>query len=975
MKKIHTWLVVLLAALLLGSFAVSVAAEGYTLDDDLQWRIDEEGTLIISGKGPMWQTPWLERSAEIREILIEEGCTSICSGAFQNLPQLKSVELPDSLRSIGENAFGNLPWLTKIYIPAGVESIHTDAFTGCQKLQKFDVSPENSRYSSDNQGVLLSKDRTVVISCPMDYQGSYIMPNQAIRVEEYAFEYRAGLTHVELSSKLEEIGAYAFFGCDGLKEIEFPKNLVKIQNHAFSCCSGLEELCIPGNVKFIEYQAFENCSSLRSVIMEDGTLSIGYAAFSTCRALQRVVLPGTITRVESGTFSCCSGLPSIVIPDRVTLVDSDAFFCCGALQKVKFEGDAPLINYAFTNDRLIIYYPAQNPTWTEEVRNKPMGVNCVITWKPYDMMLEPDAGEPVPPKVMDGGTEEDFDGNVLQWTLYDDGTLDIVCNGMITEEPWRDYEAVISHVNIYPGCTGIDDYLFNNYTNMSTVNLPDSLQSLGVGVFSGCTVLRLLDIPKGVSQIDDLAFRKCYNLTALNVSPDNQYFATVDGLLLSKDLTQLVFVPSGIQGTVRVPDTVKTVATRAFYMCTRMTGVSLPKSVEEIGWESFMYCEALKEVTIPGGVKQVPHSAFKYCIALESLTLEEGVEQIAESAFESCEFLRELNLPDSLRRIEERAFYDCDGISFVLFPKGIQELGFWSFHKCDNLRTLAFLGNAPKIGHGPFETRLWTVYYPGEDSSWTEEFRGSNVSYSSMVTWIPFGFREAENGKVLEIGPGEHTDGVFWSLKNGNTLHISGTGTVDRGSYVAWDLLADSIEKVVVEEGITTLGTKLFSAYPALEEVELPESLTLVDNFAFEKCANLKKITFHGSLPILSFYCFDEVTADVYYPQGDASWEKGISESCGGNLTLKGSQSGQPEDPTPPDDPVEPGLMWGDANEDKVIDFKDAIDVLEHYVETELLSPEVQAVCDLYEDGTVDFKDAIWILEIYVETRPDPNMK
>jgi len=67
-------------------------------------------------------------------------------------------------------------------------------------------------------------------------------------------------------------------------------------------------------------------------------------------------------------------------------------------------------------------------------------------------------------------------------------------------------------------------------------------------------------------------------------------------------------------------------------------------------------------------------------------------------------------------------------------------------------------------------------------------------------------------------------------------------------------------------------------------------------------------------------------------------------------------------------------LMWGDANEDKVIDFKDAIGVLEHYVETKLLRPEVEAVCDLFKDGTVDFKDAIWILEIYVETRPDPNL-
>jgi len=69
-----------------------------------------------------------------------------------------------------------------------------------------------------------------------------------------------------------------------------------------------------------------------------------------------------------------------------------------------------------------------------------------------------------------------------------------------------------------------------------------------------------------------------------------------------------------------------------------------------------------------------------------------------------------------------------------------------------------------------------------------------------------------------------------------------------------------------------------------------------------------------------------------------------------------------------------PALMLGDANLDKTLDFKDAIAMLEHYVEIKLLSAEVEAVCDLAEDGIVDFKDAIYILEVYVEMRPNPNL-
>lgn len=89
-------------------------------------------------------------------------------------------------------------------------------------------------------------------------------------------------------------------------------------------------------------------------------------------------------------------------------------------------------------------------------------------------------------------------------------------------------------------------------------------------------------------------------------------------------------------------------------------------------------------------------------------------------------------------------------------------------------------------------------------------------------------------------------DNVTWSLSNDGVLTISGTGAMtdyDSEHNTPWNSQKSSIQKVVVETGVTTIGTNAFNNFIALESVSLPSTLTAIGNAAFHNCTSLKAVT------------------------------------------------------------------------------------------------------------------------------------
>lgn len=301
MLKKNTFLYFMIAALTLSVclfFVCSCSGKRLTaklLDSgdcgpSLKWSFYEDGTLIISGEGEMYDfssggTQWEKHKDDVLYITVENGVSLISDGAFANLTNLRSVELADSVLSIGDKSFRYCSSLTSVKLSENLVSIGKEAFYECVTLS----------------GVLFP-------------------------------------------DALSSIGASAFSGCKNLKEITVPAGLTAIENKAFSGCTSLKTADLHGNLKVIDDYAFWECAALESVIFPESLESIGYEAFSGCTALESVTFPESLESIERGAFYNCTSLKTVVLPSKLKVrLDIDNVFSgCDSLTVREVSQDVDL---------------------------------------------------------------------------------------------------------------------------------------------------------------------------------------------------------------------------------------------------------------------------------------------------------------------------------------------------------------------------------------------------------------------------------------------------------------------------------------------------------------------------------------------------------------------------------------------------------------------------------------------------------
>ncbi len=151
-------------------------------------------------------------------------------------------------------------------------------------------------------------------------------------------------------------------------------------------------------------------------------------------------------------------------------------------------------------------------------------------------------------------------------------------------------------------------------------------------------------------------------------------------------------------------------------------------------------------VEIPAEIEGYPvtsigSSAFIGCTNLTEINLPNSVTSIGKRAFYGCTNLTEINFPDSLTSIESEAFFKCQSITEINFPDSITRIGSRLFsgygNKNDNIEKIVFEGDAPIIDSVCFDSVSTTVYYPGDNPTWTDSVL---QDYSGDITWIPYYF-------------------------------------------------------------------------------------------------------------------------------------------------------------------------------------------------------------------------------------------
>ena len=693
---------------------------------------------------------------------------------------------------------------------------------------------------------------------------------------------------VVIEDGVTSIGELAFYKCSSLTNITIPDSVTCIEYAAFHGCSSLSSITIPNSVTSIGIYAFVVCSSLTSITIPDGVTSIGYGAFSDCSSLKTISL-SCKSSLKKSDFGEQADLVSYTNQHLLTKTAAKAATCtesgnkeywtCKYCGKYFLSDDTnPATVTAVELSETVI--PALNHK-NAIIRNasEPNGTNPGYSGDRYC----PDCDT-----VFEKGYTYWNEDN-LTWTLDADGTLTISGTGAMKDydyynnpSPASQKKDSVKKVVIEDGVTSIRNSAFYDCNSLTSITIPNSVTSIGAYAFSNCYYLTNITIPNSVTSIENYAFRSCSSLTSITI-----------------------------------PDSVTSIGELAFYSCDSLTSITISNSVTSIGERAFAYCSRLTSITIPDSVTSIGEAAFAGCSRLTSITIPDSVTSIGEAAFSDCSSLKIISL-SCKSTLKKSDFGDqADLVSYTSHTlkkteakaatcteKGNKE--YWTCEHCgkyflsddtnpETAKAVELSETVIPASHKltKVEAKAATCTEAGNKEYWTCEHckkyflsDDTNPETAKAVelseTVIPaLKHKNATTRgavKPTETAPGYSgdrycpdcdtvlekgytywvEDNLTWKLDADGTLTISGTGAMkdyDYDNNLSPVYNNSNVKKVVIEDGVTSIGTAAFSGC-GLISITIPDSVTSIGGSAFENCSNLTSITIPDSVTSIEYCVF-----------------------------------------------------------------------------------------------------------------------
>ena len=409
--------------------------------------------------------------------------------------------------------------------------------------------------------------------------------------------------------------------------------VTEISSHAFFDCTNLSSISIPNSVEIIESYSFSGCSSLKYVRIEDGTdtLSLGYSRdgtpswggtatkgkglFYDC-PLETLYLGRNISFKSSYTLGYtpfdgenCLSLKSVTIGSCVTKIENETFKDCCALKELRIEDGERTLLLGY-NGELSYRYNGQG--YLIFVQATSLFNDC-------------------PLETLYLGRNISYDAILSDYGSY------------------SPFERKLTSVTIGSCVTKINNYLFH-FCNFSSIEIPNSVTTIGELAFFNCTGLTSIEIPNSVTSIGAHAFSGCTGLTSITI-----------------------------------PNSVTSIGDYAFSDCTGLTSIEISNSVTTIGEDAFKGCTGLKEVHI-SDLTNWCNINFKY--------EKSNPLYYAENLYLNGKIVTDLIIPSDVTVIKSNAFCNCSNLSSITIHNSVTSIGS-SFEGCTGLKCIYLLGETP----------------------------------------------------------------------------------------------------------------------------------------------------------------------------------------------------------------------------------------------------------------------------------------
>ena len=508
MKRKILSLMVVLAMLPACVPIIANAQTSGTCGENLTWKLDDEGTLTISGKGAMedwWAgidgtyAPWYDSCLSITNVVIEEGVTKIGRCAFLSCKNMTSVHIPASVTRIVFNSFGGCDSLSGVYI--------SDLGAWCQIDFDYDKSLAENLYINGERAE------------------NIIIPDGVEKISKYVFRDCPSITSVTIPESVKEIGERAFDGCTNLKSLNISDGVEKIDEYAFDECRSLTSVSIPSSVKEIGECAFADCdlsavevdANNRNYMSEDGVLynkdkteiilypneknaasyaipygvtSIAVAAFEDCESLERVDIPESVNEIGACAFTKCINLTSLIIPEGVTELNGYMVVDCEKLASINIPESVTNISWGVFDGTA--YYNDES-NWTDDVLYID---NCLIE------ALDTLSGD----YQIKDGTRVIAEAAMY----YDDGVTSVSIPESVIGIGWGAFEGTEFYkddANWDNDVLYIDNCLIDAKSSLKGYyRVKDSTRLIAGDAFGGCNYITDIAVPPSVKYINDEAF-------------------------------------------------------------------------------------------------------------------------------------------------------------------------------------------------------------------------------------------------------------------------------------------------------------------------------------------------------------------------------------------------------------------------------------------------------------------------------------